>query len=324
MPANFPEFWLSTVEKRLVSADQAPWLDGIAEIANNVQEIEGGSESEQNIVYIPTTDFEVDILINNNSYPIPVQQYTDGRVSIQLDKYQTKQVPLSDDQTIGASYDLVSTATGIMTTNILEKKYAKAIHSMGPLHNVDGQTPVLKVTGKTGKKDAGGNDIIWQDEDGRLMLTHYDLVSFKRALGKLPKPYKWPIQGRRLVLCDDHYNDLLFDRDRFGDKLNDLTQGTVAPVIAGFQIYNYIDMPIYDGTDKLAFDEAAEDGQYQASIAFHVQNVGKKTGLTKQYFSPAGVNPGTQANTVAYRHYFICTPKRARYIAAIVSADAEA
>lgn len=319
MPANFPEMWVDRVEQNLVTGDQAPWLNGIAEIGNDVSEIHGGSESEQNIVYIPTTDFEVDILINNNTYPIEVQQYEDGRVSVQLDKYQTKRVPLSDDQTIGNSYELIDTATGIMTINITEKKYAKAIHSLGPVANDPTKTPVLAATGKTGKKDGAGNDIIWQDEDGRLMLTHYDLVSFKRALGKLPKGYKWPAKGRRLVLCEDHYNDLLFDRDRFGDKLNDLVSGTVAPIVAGFEIYTHITMPHYDGTNKLAFDSLPTDEQYEASVAYHVQNVGVKTGMTKQYFTPANIDTANQANTVAYRHYYICTPKRAKYIAAIVS-----
>ena len=326
MPANYPEMWLNRVEKNLVAADQAPWLNGINEIANDVSEIDGGSESEKNIVYIPTTDFEVDILINNNTYPIAVQQYADDRVSISLDKYQTKQVPISDDQSIGASYNLIDTVTGIMTTNIVEKKYAKAIHSLAPMAAVDQSIVVLKATGRSGKFNADGSQIIWKDGE-RLRLTYFDLVDFKAAIDALPKPMRWPKKGRRLVLCNDHENDLLFDRDRFADLLRDINTGEVAPVILGFEMYSHLVMPAYDAAgNKLAFDSIpdADAGQYEASVAFHVLNVGKKTGLTKQYYSPATINPGTQANTVAYRHYFIVVPKRSRYIAAMQSQTAQA
>lgn len=318
MPANYPELWLNRVETRLVTNDTATWLNGIPEIASEINSVNpGAGDSELNQIHLAATDFEVDILINNTTYPIEIQEYTDTTITINLDKYQTKRVPLSDDQTIGSSYSQIDTVTNTMVTNINETKYAKAIHSLAPAANA-ANTPVLQATGQSGTFDSDDNEIILKD-GSRLRLTYKDLVAFKAALGKLQ--FKWPKQGRRLVLCENHWNDLLLDRKNFGDKLVNYNEGDVAPRILGFDIYSHGEMPHYNGTTKLAFGAVPTATQYEASVAFHVQNVGVKNGLTRQYFTPANIDTGTQANTLAYRHYYIVVPKRARYIAAIVSPD---
>ena len=51
---------------------------------------------------------------------------------------------------------------------------------------------------------------------------------------------------------------------------------------------------------------------------FRVDGVAKKTGITKQYFSPASSNPESQANKLNYRHYYIATPYQAKGIGAII------
>src|SRR5690554_2195912 len=104
MPENFPEAWQHRVETNLTAETEAPWLAGVAELDTAILEVGSGSASEQNIIHIPVTDFEPDVLINNSSYPLALQSYDDSTVTIQLDKYQTKVVTLSDDQVIGASY----------------------------------------------------------------------------------------------------------------------------------------------------------------------------------------------------------------------------
>jgi hypothetical protein len=304
MPKNFPDAWKAAVTKRLVTLDTAKWLDGITEIDGDVTETGTGGPSEKNTIHIPTTDFEVDVLINSNTYPVPVQEYTDDEITINLDKYQTKVVPVADDQVIGASYDKIATVTGIMTTNIVEKKYAKAIHSLAPAGNT-ANLPVLKTTGTA-------------DVNGRQRLTYEDLVAFKAAIDAAP--FKSPKVGRRLVLCTDHWNDLLLDRKNFGDKLINYNEGDVALKILGFEIYQHLEMPIYNGTTKNAYDSVPGANQYEASVYFHTANVGKKTGLTKQYYKDSASDPDTQTNKIAYRHYFIVVPKQARYGGAIVSA----
>lgn len=306
MPANFPEMWQNRVETNLTQATSAPWLDGIAELDTSIIEVGSGTTSEQNIIHIPTTDFEPDVLINNNTYPLALQAYTDSEVTISLDKYQTKAVTLTDDQVMGASYNRIDAATNATTNALLKKKYAKAIHALAPSAD-SANTPVIKTTGAN-------------DGNGRKRLVYADLVALKQKFDAL----EVDAMGRRLVLSTDHWNDLLLDRDRFGDNFSNYREGSLAPMIAGFEIYQYVANPHFAAATatKKAFGASVVAGDYRASIVFYVPNVAKKTGITKQYFSDARTDPENQVNKLAYRHYFIVVPKRAKYIGAIASATA--
>jgi hypothetical protein len=131
-----------------------------------------------------------------------------------------------------------------------------------------------------------------------------------------------PEEGRRLVLSSDHWNDLLLDRNNFGNLLIDYVKGKPAPMIAGFELYQYIANPWYTtgGTVKLAFAAAPGGSDFRASVAFYAPNMVKKTGMTKQYFANSKQDPENQTNRIAYRHYFIFLPTQNKYIGAIASA----
>lgn len=297
MAGNFPEIWLGRVIDNLKKGDVAPWLEGIAEIAANPVMINEGTITEKQKIYVPVTEFDVDVLVNNTTYPIDVQEYADGTIEITLNKFQTKVTTLSDDDAMGASYEKIDTVTKSHTRAINSDKYQRALHSIAPAATT-ADTPVIKTTGA-------------DDGTGRLRMRYEDLVEARRAF-----PYK----GARLVLSNDHYNDLLLDRERFANLLVNHKTGETAPVIAGFKIYKYDDgvHPLYDNTGaKKAYGALAVAGDTEASVMFTEDAIGKKTGITKQYFVKAENNPRTQANELNYRHYFIAVPYQAKKIGAI-------
>lgn len=299
---NYPEMWESRVEERLTQADEAPWLDGIPEIDSPVITLGAGAKTEKNIVFIPTTDFAPEVLINNNTYPLNAVEYDDGTIQITLDKYTPEVVTLQDDQVMGASYDKIDAATRTTLTAIAEKKYARAIHSIAPMSNKVA-TPVLLTTGSV--------------VSGRKILIYDDLVALKSVLDT----QSIPAANRRIVLCTDHWNDLLLDRKNFGDQLVNYKAGTVAPNIAGFDIYQYIDNPYFTVATKtkVAYGAIPTPAEQRASVAYWTGNIGKKTGITKQYFCPAAINPRGQSNELSYRHYFVATRKQEKAVGAIVS-----
>lgn len=301
MPQNHPDIWLRRVIRNISEAIQAPWLNGISEIDANILELGGGSANETNIIYIPATTFKPDVLINNTTYPLAIQAYTDTTLLVSLDKMETKPTSVTDDQVIGAAYDRIDTATRTHVEAIQEKKYSKALHALTPAGNT-ADTPVLLTTGA-------------DDGTGRKRLTYNDLV----AASKTAKGPGW-----RLVLCDDHWNDILLDRQNFGDKLVNYVEGTPAPRIAGFELFNYENAPIITAATKVkkAFGAAKAAGDFYASTFFRTDNVGKKTGLTKQYYSPSVIHPENPVNTLNYRHYFITLPLQNKFIGSIVSAAA--
>lgn len=305
MPANFPEAWLNRVIQNLNNADQASFLEGISELNAEVHVVNAGSATEQNIIYVPVTDFEVDILVNNNTYPIAFQEYTDDTVQIKLDKYQTKVVTLRDDDTLGASYDKIDTATKSMTRGINVEKYQRAIHSIAPLTHT-AKTPVIEATGLM----AGSTDPLM--DGSRPRLVYDDIVRAKEACKGFGPC--------RLVLNDSHWNDLLLDRKNFGNQLVDYAAGKPAPKIASFEIHQYDgEMPIYTSAKaKKPYGSIKDATDKVASVIFNKEGIAKKTGLTKQYFLKAADNPTRQSNDLAYRHYYIVTPYRAEKIAAII------
>lgn len=292
---NFPEVWLSRVISMLTTANVAPWLDGIEELDTEIIEVGSGATSEQNIIHLPVETFKPEVLINNSTYPIALQNFNDDEVTIQLDKYQTKVTTLSDDQIIGASYRRIDSATRGHVVQINSAKYKKSIHAIAPAVNT-AKTPVVNLSNHQG-------DV-------------YDaIVALKSAFDNA----EVPAEGRRLVLCNDHYNQLLRDRNRFGDLLSNMNTGKTAPVIAGFEIYSYIGNPTYDSTGKKkAWGAIPIEGDVPASVAFYKGNIAKKTGITKQYFSPASVDPENQTNKLNYRHYFIALPAKNETVGAII------
>lgn len=289
MAKNFPEIWEGRVRHNLEKGAVADFLDGVPELDGNVTEM-----GEENLIHIPTSEFNPEVLVNNKTYPIAIQDYTDDDVVVKLDKYQTKQTKVTDDQIIGASYDKIDTVTRAHTNSINARKYKKALHALAPDSNAT-NTPVLTLAGAE--------------------CTYDDLVNLKDKLDEL----EWPEEGRRLVLCNKHWNQLLKDRKNFGDQLINYKKGDVSPVIAGFEIKKYIASPHYNTSkQKKTFGEVPSSGDKPASVCFVVENVRKKTGLTKQYFSQASGDTANQANFINYRHYFIAVPLGRKYIAALI------
>lgn len=302
MPANYAEVWSSRVIQLLTNQNLAPWLDGIPELDTAVAEMGSGEVSEMNVIHIPRTNFNPNVLLNNTAYPIALASYTDDEVVVSLDKYQTEVTTLSDDKTIGSSYSVIDAATKPHVIAINAKKFKKAIYSIAPVANTVA-TPIITATGTP--LVAGGPNV----------LVYDDLVTLKDALDADDTV---PVEGRRLVLCYRHWNDILRDRKYFGDKLVNYNTGMPAPIIAGFELYQYNGNPLFTSAGvKKPFGSVKLTGDREASVAFWIGGIAKKTGMTKQYYSPAILNPTTQTNQLNYRHYFIAVPFQQKAVGAI-------
>ncbi|ELI6455856.1 phage major capsid protein [Flavobacterium psychrophilum] len=299
MPANFADVWLNRVIQNLSTQNVAPWLDGIPELDTTVAEMGSGEASEMNVIHIPRTNFNPNVLVNNTAYPIALQAYTDDEVVVTLDKYVTEVTTLSDDKIIGASYNVIDPATNGHVRAINAKKFKKAIHAIAPTSDT-ASTPVIVCTG----------DVV----NGLPTLRYEDLVALKERLDL----DEVSAEGRRLVLSTTHYNNLLLDRKNFGDKLVNYNTGMPAPVIASFELFQYAGNPSFTSAGvKKAFGAVKATGDRQASVAFWTGAIAKKTGMTKQYFADAKLSPTTQSNQLNYRHYFIAVPFEAKGVAAI-------
>lgn len=286
----FTELWTGELVKKLRAGLNGSWLEGIPDASSVV---------ENDVIHLVNVGVDPDVLVNNTSYPIAIQELADGDIAISLDKFQTKVTPVTDDELYALSYDKMARVKESHGNAINDAKFAKAAHSI-----CAAGSPVIKTTGAA---DAAS---------GRKKLTIADLINVKRAMDNLGVP----AAGRRLVLCPDHVNDLLGVSENFTRQYNlDPVNGRVARLF-GFDIYEYADTPIYSAAGvKQALGSVESGSNFHCSFAFWKDRVFKATGSTKMYYHEAKTDPQNQRNLINFRHMFIAMPKKADAMAVLVS-----
>ena len=279
------EIWTGELIKHLRGRLNGSWLDGVPDNSSLVN---------HDVIHMVDVGIDPEVLINNTTYPIDIQKLTDGDKTFDLDKFQTKVTPITDDELYALSYDKMARVKESHGNAISDAKFKKAAHALCAQKNT-AKTPVLTTSGE---KDAA---------TGRLKLTLKDVIAAKRAMDKLGVP----AENRRLVLSSDHINDLLESEQTFREQYNiDRGNGTVGRLY-GFDIYEFANNPLYSTTgEKKAVDATAETGEFQASFAFYTPRVFKATGSTKMYYRDSVTDPQNQQSTVSFRHMFICVPKK--------------
>ena len=287
----YTEVWIGEVVKQFRKSENATFLDGVPDYSRY---------AENDVIHLVDAGIDPDVLVNNTTYPIPLQDLTDSDIAISLDKFQTKVTPITDDELYALSYDKIALVKDKHANAISDKKHDKAIHAFAPAQNST-NTPVLVTTGEL--------------VNNRRRLARKDIITLKKRLDDIGAPRK----GRRLVLCSDHVEDLLLADQKFADQYYNYTSGKIANMY-GFEIHEYISNPLYTSAGiKKAFGATASTGEYQASVFFNVSGVFKCGGSTKMYWSPSANDPEYQRNKVAFTHRFICMPKVSRGTGAIIS-----
>lgn len=282
----YKEIWTGELVKSLRGMMEGTWLDGLPDASSLV---------DNDVIHLVDVGVDPDVLINNTTYPIPLQALEDADIAFSLDKFQTKVTPITDDELYAISYDKISRVKEGHANSIHDGKYAKAAHALCASENTK-LTPILTTSGER------------VEETGRLRFTPKDIVRMKDALDSLGVP----AENRRLVLCPDHVNDLLLADENFEKQYNlNRVDGKVGRLY-GFDIFEYANTPYYTTAGKKkTLTETAGTGEFHCSFAFYTKRVFKATGSTKMYWSAAENDPEYQRNKVNFRHYFLCMPKKA-------------
>ena len=297
MPTVYREVWTGEVVKGFNAGLTDTFLDGVRDYSQYVS-----GDDEAQVIHSSFFGVEPDVLINNTTYPIDIQELKGEDIPIALDKYQTKATPVTDDELYALSFAKMDAVKSSHSDAIVKNRLKKAIHAFAPsAHDV--LHPVLKTTGAV--------------VNGRKRLTWEDIVNLRSAYAKA----KVEIEGIRLVLCPDHVNDLLLQDTSFQKSYANFSNGVITNQL-GFEIREYFANPYYKvaSLDKLSFGALPTDAtDSQASIAFPLTKTGKATGKTKMYYSEAKNDPQHQRNLINFRNYFIAMPLITQGFAAIVS-----
>lgn len=282
----YKEIWTGEMVKALRGMMDGSWLDGVPDNSSLV---------ENDVIHLVDVGVDPDVLVNNTTYPIPLQSLDDSDIAISLDKFQTKVTPITDDELYAISYDKISRVKESHSNAINDSKFAKAAHALCATENT-AKTPVLTTS--------GNHDAV----TGRIKFTINDIVKMKAALDNLGVP----ADSRRLVLCADHVNDLLETEQSFKEQYNINRGDGKVGRLYGFDIYEYANTPYYTTAGKKKnLGATTSTGEFHCSFAFYTKRVFKATGTTKMYWSHAENDPEYQRNKVNFRHYFICMPKKA-------------
>lgn len=295
MEGVYTEVWTGELIKKLNAGLQATFLNGIPDYSAN---------AENETIHLVDVGGDPDVLVNNTTYPIPVQDLEDGDIAISLDKFQTKATRVTDDELYGISYDKFGSVVERHREAIVTVKYKKFAHALTPYSHTE-KTPVIHTSGET---DAAS---------GRKKITLKDIIALKRAFDNMEVPE----DGRRLVLCPDHVNDLLELDQAFREKYYNYTSGKLLNMY-GFEVYTFVNAPYFNKSGvKLAYNATPTSTDHKGSFAFYFPRMFRAQGSTKMYYSEATLNPQTQENLVNFRNYDIVLPKKMECIGAIYSWD---
>lgn len=295
MEGIYTEVWTGELVKKLNAGLQATFLNGIPDYSTNVN---------NEVIHLVDVGGDPDVLVNNTTYPIPIQDLEDGDIAIGLDKFQTKATRVTDDELYAISYDKFGSVVERHRESIVTVKYKKFAHALAPYSHT-AKTPVIQTSGE---KDA---------VSGRNKLTPKNIIALKRAFDNMEVPE----DGRVLVLCPDHVNDLLELDQSFKDKYYNYTSGKLMNMY-GFEVYTFVNAPYFNKNGvKLAYNAVPTATDHKGSFAFYRPRMFRAQGSTKMYYSEAATNPQTQENLVNFRNYDIVLPKKMEAIGAIYSWD---
>lgn len=264
------------------------------------------------VIKIPRQGTDPLVLINNSIYPVAVNNHADDFIILALNKYETENESVTDDELYALPYEKVS-ETQLKHREVLEEATgAHALFSIAiPKHST--KTPVLETTGP-------------DDGTGRKRLITADLINFFKVLTDL----KVPLLGRVIVLSSEHAADLMTeDSARSKSWGADFQSGVAGVTHVGFKLwvgtYNPRYAKVADTSDSNTIKWTrqgyeAVNGR-QASICFYKKHAIKATGSVKRYAVKAEDNPRYRQNEIGFRLYAIAVGIKDEGFAAIVSAD---
>lgn len=280
------EVWTGELVKALRAGLEGTWLDGVPDMSSIV---------DNDVIHLVDVGADPEVLIDNNTYPLEIQELPDGDISISLSKFETKPTSITDDELFAISYNKMQRVRDSHAYSITDAKFAKAAHALCASTST-AKTPVIATSG-----DA-------DPATGRKKMTKVDLLALKGAMDKLGVP----ANGRRLVLCSDHVLDILGWSEQFEKQYSlDNVNGKIGRLY-GFDVYEFANNPYYttSGTKK-SLGATPSAGEFQCSFAFYTQRVFKATGSLRMYYSEAAKDPIYHRNLIDFLQRFICLPKKA-------------
>ena len=257
------------------------------------------------VIHLADMGADPEVLINNTTYPIDVAVRTDEDISISLDKFDTENTAITDDELYALPYDKPGSVIRQHREVLEEKTLEKSLHSLCPTSDGN-NTPFVFTTGASNGDTVARKRLIWAN-----------IIKMKRYLDDLKVPKK----NRELVLCNQHLEDLLLSDEKFRDQWYNLEAGKIMNRF-GFNITECGYNPVIrtDTSEKKAFGAASVPASELAvSTVFYGPRATQARGSVTMYYRDARIDPEYRRSVVGFRLYHICLPKKNLGFGALVS-----
>jgi hypothetical protein len=258
---------------------------------------------ENDTINLADAGVDPDVLINNNTYPIPFAERVDNPLPIPLDHFVTEGTVVRNPELVVISYDKMASVVRGHQNALRSGSIQRGTHAWAPQAE-DAWNPVFPCTGAN-------------RGDGLKALTSKDIAKAERICNELDLP----MEGRILVLSPKHKEDLQNESTALFNQFANLKTGEFTNLF-GFEIYVSSMVPRYNRTNgqKVAFKAAVLNTDSHASIFYHEFEVMRADGSLKVNFEERNVSElGTLMNA---DKRFIGLPIRNKFRGAIYTPNA--
>ncbi len=245
-----------------------------------------------NVINFTEIGADPNVLIDNVTYPIASAQRTDIGIPVSLNKLETENTIITDDEIRALAYDKKSSVRKQHAEALMRNYLKLGAWSLAPVNAASSNRPVIKTTGTT--------------VANRKKLVVADMLALKAACDAL----EIPVDSRVLPFCTQHVNDLLEVDQSFRDRYYNTETGKLIKNIYGFQIYETLHAPKFVGTTyaKKAYGAAAAGTDVNFSIFYSTVNAMRALGSTEVYYSDAKQDPTNRRSLFGTRQYGIVNP----------------
>lgn len=235
-----------------------------------------------------------EVVKDNRQWPLVPTERTDKGVEIVLGTFDTVPTHVTNVEELETNYNKCESVVQQHVNSLRSLAAMSAAYNIAPESN-SANTPVLATTGA----DRG---------DGNKALTYKDLLRLRTAFNKK----NYPLEGRVLLLCPEHEEDLL------AEDVNRYNQIMTTGQVAGFKVYTFNGNPNYS-TAGVKADYGTTNAQ-PASIAFLKSEVMRAMGTIEG--EPEKRWADYRGWLLGFQLRFVAMPFRNQGIAAIYSASA--
>lgn len=259
-----------------------------------------------NVIKIPKRGEAPKVLINNTNYPILKNDRKDSHVIVGLNKFDTENTIVTDDELYALPYEKKSDVQMQHRETLEDETMEYGLWGLAPKERDEKNNEfILETTGEN-------------DGTGRLKLTTKDLRTLQATMNKKGISKK----GRILVLSDDHISDLLNEDKTFFNQYHNHREGMISGKYYGFKIYEDSTTPEYDNTTLQKLPYGSTTVGRKSSVVFHKGTTAKASGTVKRFARDASTDPELRESTVGFRVYHIIVAYGIEGSAAIVSGKA--